>query len=409
MSITSPPKDFSRLFLDMNAFFASVEQQVQPPLRGRPIGITPYTGDTGCVIARSYEAKNYGVKTGDTVGDAKRKCPKIQIVEARPALYLLYHKEILKMLNRHSPFISPLSVDEFSIKLTGSDQSLQKSLLMAKNIKTDSNKQVGDYLKCSIGLGPSVWLSKVASEIIKPDGLTIVTLEKLADFYQRLDLLDLPGINFQMKKHFLTRGLKTPLDLFEFSLGQWQSFLGHMGRLWYFRLRGHEVDEHVIKNKTIGHSHVLAPEFRHYREATSVIKKLIQKTGRRLREQHLIAGGVYLAISFYNHQHFNESRKTADFSDDQTLTEHLFLILKQCRFTEKPLRVAVSVFNLKPALAHQRSLFPEIEKRLLRSLAVDRISDRFGSNIIYPASVMEAKDSAPDRIPFGLPRYEIRN
>ena len=106
------PEDYRTLFLDMNAFFASVEQQVQPPLRGCPVAVAPYTGGTGCVIARSYEAKEWGISVGSSVGEAKKKCPKIKIIEARPVLYQLYHKEILKILNQNvSPFcFKPINV-----------------------------------------------------------------------------------------------------------------------------------------------------------------------------------------------------------------------------------------------------------------------------------------------------------
>jgi DNA polymerase-4 len=409
MSITTPPTNFRRLFLDMNAFFASVEQQVQPTLRGKPVGITPYIGASGCVIARSYEAKEWGVGTGDRVGDALAKCPKINIVESHPALYTHYHKEILKVLKNHSPWVQVLSIDEFVINLTGSDQSRTKATLMACSIKKGIREKVGDFLKCSVGIGPSTFLAKVACESKKPDGFTIVEVEHLDAFYNQLKLLDIPGINLRMEARFNRLNIKTPLELYKLPLPYWIQVFGHMGRAWYYRLRGYEVDVKPSDVKSIGHSHVLSPEFRSRSGAQSVLKKLIQKTGRRLRAKNLVAAGVFVSISFYDHGYFQQSKKTADFNDDQTLGQYVFAMIKDLKFDKKPLRLAVTVFNLKQALGYQLSIFPEMEKKRLLSHTVDNINDRFGAKTIAPASVGNAKDSAPDRIPFGAPRYDILN
>lgn len=409
MSITTPPKNYRRLFLDMNAFFASVEQQVQPTLRNQPVGITPYVGDSGCVIARSYEAKDWGVKTGDRVGEARAKCPKIKIVEAHPALYAHFHKEILKVLHNHSPHVNVLSIDEFVINLTGSDQSREKATQMAYSIKKQIKERVGDYLKCSVGLGPSNFLAKVACEMKKPDGFTICQIENLNTFYAQLELLDIPGINFRMESRFNRLNIQTPLDLYKLSLPRFQQLLGHLGRVWYYKLRGYEVDIAPSDVKSIGHSHVLAPEFRSRFGAESVLRKLIQKTGRRLRAKNLVAGGIYVGISFYDNGYFHQSQKVADFNDDRTLGQHVFALIKDLKFDKKPLRLAVTVFNLKRALGYQLSIFPDLERKRLLSSTVDNLNDRFGAKTITPASAFGAKDSAPDRISFGAPRYDILN
>lgn len=409
MSITTPPQDYKKLFLDMNSYFASVEQQVRPSLRGQPVGITPYTGNTGCVIARSAEAKSWAVKTGDQVGQAKAKCPTIKIVESRPELYLFYHRQILKILKDHSPYVTPLSIDEFVINLTGSDQSEKRSLMMADSIKQALNNKVGDYLKCSIGIGPSTWLAKVAGEMKKPDGLVAITSSKLDNLYRQLILLDLPGINFRMEQQFLRRGLKTPLELFKYPLSSWQSAFGHMGRLWYFRLRGYEVDYQAPKTKTIGHSHVLAPKFRNRQGVYAVLKKLIAKTGKRLRKQNLTAAGVFVYVGFWNRPSFHVSRKTAEFSDDFSLNKYIFDLLKNLYFSGQPSRVGVTVFNLKSDAYRQLSIFDGAEKRLAQSQAMDTINDRYGAKTIHTGFTHSAIDSAPDRIPFGTPRYDILN
>lgn len=407
INLSQKPKDYSVLFLDMNAYFASVEQQVQPPLRGKPVGIAPYTGVTGCIIARSYEAKEWGIGVGDLVRDAKNKCPKIAIVEARPTLYQLYHREILKSLEHHSPNCTPLSIDEFLIRLTGSDANYDRSLKMALNIKGDL-KKIGDYLTASIGIGPNYFLAKVAGESKKPDGLTLVELNNLDIFYSQLNLRDLPGINYRMEIQLNRRGIYRVIDLYNLDLITISKMLGHIGKVWFYRLRGYEVDNFEIKNKSCGHSHVLPPELRSKESAIAVIRKLAQKTGSRLRQQKLWATGIAVSIRFLEGGGFAQAKRTNLFNDSYTFTKEIDRLLNKCSW-RKPLYVSVTTFGLVQNCSEQISIFPEIEKSRNISSALDQINDDFGANTIYQASVLKGRDSAPDRIPFGIPRYDIRN
>ena len=408
MSITSPPKDYSTMFLDMNSFFASVEQQVQPTLRGIPIGVAPYTGRTGCIIAASKEAKARGIKIG-LVGEAKKLCPEIKIIEARPALYMIYHKEIKKVIESFTPYFTPLSIDEFKIQLTRQDQNEFSAMKLAQKLKAAIRERVGDSLTCSIGIGPSTFLAKMAGERRKPDGLTVVTLNNLAEFYSPLKLTDITGINWRLEMHLKNCGIDSPIDLFNLSVGELVRIFHHPGRLWYFRLRGYEVDEFVIKNKTIGHSHVLAPEFRTKEGAISVIKKLIFKAGYRLRRENLQAGGVAVTIGFMDNGGFHQSRKFPAFSDNQSFWQNVSEILKNCSWRGRPIYIAVSAFNLIRPLGDQINIFSDIEKSKSVSKALDEINDEFGADTVFPASMFNSRISAPDRIPFGIPRYDIRN
>lgn len=407
IDLKNKPRDYSTLFLDMNAYFASVEQQVQPPLRGKPVGIAPYTGSTGCIIARSYEAKEWGINVGDLVREAKNKCPKIVIIEARPAMYQLYHKEILKILEGHSPYCTPLSIDEFLIRLTGSDVNKDRSLKMAQDIKSDL-KKVGDFLTCSIGIGPNYFLAKVAGESKKPDGLTLIELSKLDNFYSQLNLRDLPGINHRMEFQLARRGICKVSDFFKLDLLSITKMFGHLGKAWFFRLRGYEVDQFEIKNKTCSHSHVLPPELRTRQKAYAAIKKLVQKIGYRLRQQNLWASGVALSIHFLKSGGFSQAKRTNYFNDSFTFIREIDHLFKKCP-PGNPLYISVTAFGLIQKCGQPISIFPEIERLKKISRALDQINDIYGANTIYPASVFDAKSSAPDRIPFGIPRYDIRN
>ena len=397
------PRDFSNLFLDMDAFFASVEQQVQPSLRGKPIGVAPYTGDTGCCIAKSYEAKKFGVETGTLVGEARKLCPQIIILESRPELYLFYHREIVKVLESFSPFLRVLSIDEFNLKLTGLDQNRGSSIKMAKEIKQAIRAKVGDYLTCSVGIGPNSWLAKIAGESKKPDGLVVLTLEELPIWYRSMELTDLPGINVRMAVRLRQRQIKTPFDFYNQSLNNLSRWFGHPGRVWYYRLRGYEVDEIKPATKSIGHQHVLAPKYRNKISARRVLSKMAEKCAVRLRAKNLWAGGVAVYIGFFEGPPYYRNINIDLVADSRSIQRAALKLYDECRSNRPPFKLAVTLFNLQQCRGEQISLFSDIEKSRKISRAMDEINDKYGANTIYNASMFETADAAPNRIPFGNP------
>ena len=133
------------LYVDFNSYFASVEQQERPELRGRPIGVLPVVAETTCCIAASYEAKKFGVKTGTPVREARKLCPDILFVEARPALYIHYHHRLVEIVESCTPVDRTLSIDEMVCKLTGSQQQRGNALSLAVRIKQAIREHVGEH------------------------------------------------------------------------------------------------------------------------------------------------------------------------------------------------------------------------------------------------------------------------
>jgi len=396
------PTNYSNLFLDMNAFFASVEQQVQPALRGKPICVAPYTGNTGCCIARSYEAKKYGISIC-SVAEAKRLCPQIKIVESRPELYVFYHRQILKVLESFSPYVEVKSVDEFNIRLTGSDRNPAIARKMAVGLKRKIAEEVGDYLKCSIGISSSFWLSKVAGESKKPDGLVFLPLEDLREFYSKLELKDLPGINIRMERQFNRRCIMTVLDLFDQPLTNLSAWFNHAGKMWYYRLRGYEIDEKKSATKSVGHSHVLAPEYRTPLLARRVLAKMAEKCAVRLRSKNLWAGSVAIYVSYLGRGGIYKYMNTDLVCDTRSIQRAALSLYDKSKITKPPLKIAVTLFNLKQMHNEQISLFRDIEKSKRVSKVLDEINDKYGVDTVYPASMFGMNEAAPDRIPFGDP------
>src|SRR6201997_5412248 len=159
------------LFLDLNSYLASVEQELRPELRDRPMAVVPLLADTTCCIAASYEAKKYGVRTGTQVGEAKRLCPGIVLVEARHEVYVDYHHRIVEAVESCVPVTSVMSIDEMACRLIGREQPLLAALELAAKVKLAVRQKAGETLCCSVGLAPNRYLAKVASDMEKPDGL----------------------------------------------------------------------------------------------------------------------------------------------------------------------------------------------------------------------------------------------
>ena len=168
------------LFVDLNSYFASVEQEVRPELRGRPVAVVPMMADTTCCIAASYEAKAFGVKTGTIVADAKRMCPGIVLVEGRHELYVEYHHRIVEAVESCLPVTAVLSIDEMACRLMGRERPLLAALELGRKVKARIRERVGPMLRSSVGLATNRYLAKVASDMEKPDGLVALPLDILA-------------------------------------------------------------------------------------------------------------------------------------------------------------------------------------------------------------------------------------
>ena len=231
------------LFVDMNSFFASCEQQVNYWLRGRPVGVCVYTGKFGCVIAPSVEAKKRGVKTGMRLNEAMVICPELVPLETNPARYRDFHKKIITVLKKYSNEVIPKSIDEAIVNLNGYELIYSDVAMVAKKIKQDIRNEVGDWLKCSIGIAPNAFLAKLASDVQKIDGLTVITPENIDEVLKKLRLKDLPGIASNMAERLQNAGINTPLELRYTSPERLRIICrGLSGEYWHQRLNFGEVD-----------------------------------------------------------------------------------------------------------------------------------------------------------------------
>lgn len=397
------------LFLDLNSYFASVEQQERAELRGRPVAVAPVEAETTCCIAASYEAKACGVKTGTQIAAARRLCPHIEIVEARPKLYVEYHHKIVEVVSRCLPVTCVMSVDEMGCRLLGRERAVSNATRLGLDMK-QAIRGVGETLRCSIGLAPNRYLAKLASDMMKPDGLTVLLARDLPQALFRLQLRDLVGISTAMERRLRAHGIATVEQLCRLTPPQmrqaWGSIVGE--RMWHW-LRGADFGDPPRERQTLGKQHVLAPELRTPEKAFQVMQKLLQNTAANLRKHNLWAGGLGVFVEFVRSR-YGAERESAiepwkaqaridECRDTFTLQKHLSALWSGCP-QHTPLQVGVWLFNLVPNEQHTMSLFEADDRQYRLSTAMDALNDRYGHGAVYFANVGTIRDAAPTRIAF---------
>jgi DNA polymerase-4 len=398
--ISAPAEQVRWLFLDLDSYFASCEQQARPDLRGKPVGIVPMMAETTCCLAASREAKRQGVKTGTLVAEARVRCPEITLVVARHDLYTLYHKIVVEAVGTCLPIDSILSIDEMICELTGSQRELPKAVALADQIKTILRQRVGDTLTCSIGLAPNRFLAKVASDMNKPNGLTIIRTSDLPQMLYPLRLQDFPGIGPRMGRRLEEHGISTVKELYGLSITKMADLWGGvLGERFYRWFRGEDVELAETVHRSLGHQHVLEPEFRTSQGAWMVAKKLLVKAAVRLRKEGYYARRLALNIHFMGGSYWGKDTKLEETQDTLVLLgalRRLWAILPE----GTPFRVSVTFFDLIPKNRHQLSLLVNPARENLGE-AMDRLNTKYGKGTVSVGGLLEQNQSgAPTRISF---------
>ncbi len=410
------------LFLDLNSYFASVEQELRPELRGKPVAVVPLMADTTCCIAASYEAKAFGVRTGTQVGEAKRMCPGIVLVEARHEEYVDYHHRIVEAVEQCIPVSAVMSIDEMACRLIGRERPLLNALDLARRIKTNIRERAGSTLRCSVGLAQNRYLAKIASDMEKPDGLVALTPDILNAALLQLTPRDLPGIGARMEKRLQAAGIHTMQQLMALSREEMNTTWGGLpgDKLWHW-LRGEDFNDADLEHqKSVSHSHVLPPELRTREGSYAVAHKLLHKTAMRLRAARLWAPHMTLSIRYAVPKHsatskhysgipqsnWSQGLSIIECQDNQTLVEALKKLWAEQptgALYEKPFFVGVGLDSLVPDHLHTLSLFASLEtesRRTRLSTVMDSLNEKYGTDTLHVASMLLAKAAAPTRIAF---------
>jgi DNA polymerase-4 len=398
------------LHIDLNSCFATIEQQANPHLRGKPVAVAAYTTPSGCIVAPSIEAKKCGIKTGMRVKDGKALYPKLIVLPPDPWKYRNVHLALRKLISRYTADFTPKSIDEFVLDLEGYPSLVAGSLpaqagmqQVAREIKSRIRREIGEWLTVSVGIAPNRFLAKLASSLHKPDGLDEINKENFLEVYSDLKLQNLPYIKLHNAIRLNSMGIYTVTDFYQAPLWKLKAaFESINGYYWYTRLRGWEIDSVVFGRKSYGNSYALPKPLSTPEELSPILAKLVTKMSARLRHAGYKAKGIHLAVSFRdgNFWHKGVTLPMAIF-DTRDIYKKAFRILFACPY-KKPVRdLAVSSFNLLKFGVTQLELFEDIVKKEKLAGSIDKINERWGDFVVTPARMLSAGNAVPDRIAFG--------
>ena len=428
MPAETQPDLFGFLHIDLNSFFASVEQQLHPEYRGKPTGVVPTMADTTSLIAASYEAKALGIKTGTRVSEAKRICPDIILVNGNHANYAEYSHKIAAAVERICPVAHTPSIDEMVCQLLGRERNPPAARQISLAIKQAIKDDVGSTLRCSIGMAPNRYLAKIASDMQKPDGLIGLLPSQLPRAIAHLELRDLPGIGARTEVRLKAKGIHIMSELLALDRpGMHRLFDSVWGDRMYHWLRGEDTGDDGAPiaadiQKSLGHSHVVAPEHRTPEGAWAVAHKLLHKAAMRLRMEKFFTGSLAVTIKY------SLSREQAAHAEN--VKKHLSGLtqtgwgmearFRPCQDTlsllealqgcwkqqptgpehAKPFFVGITLRNLIPEDETQSTLFEEPGNRNQLSATMDKLNLKYGHTTLHFAGMLPARDSAPTRIAF---------
>jgi DNA polymerase-4 len=408
------------LYLDLNSYFASVEQQLDPALRGRPIVVAPVDSDATSAIAASYEAKAFGIRTGTKIHEARALCRDVIIVPARHGEYVRFHHAIIAEVERHVPVTAVCSIDEVACRLCDNENQPATVTALAARIKAGIRANVGACLTASIGVAPNRLLAKIAADMQKPDGLTILSPDpdRLAEQLATLKLSDIPGVGRNMERRLAAAGVVTMERLL--ALDEREARLA-WGSVWgtrmYWLLRGAEIADVPTVSRSIGHSHVLGPDKRTPDRARLVARRLTARAATRLRRAGKAAGWFGLMVKGEaamgdKPPKWSAGVRLTPVMDTVTLLETLDGLWQKMAGEFAPrrfLQVGVTLAELTDADAVQPGLFDAAAtmqpadgaRRLALSRAMDRVNARFGRDAVTLGhdAVGAARSSGP-RIAF---------
>ena len=385
------------LHIDMDAFFASVEQRDRPELRGKCV-IVGGKSERAVVTTASYEARRYGVRSAMPMFEARRRCPHAIIVPGRMERYKDVSRQIMHQLRDVTPLVEPVSIDEAYLDVRGGRRLLGSPERVASAIKTRIWQTTG--LTCSIGAAPLRFLSKIASDMHKPDGLTIIRPEEVPAFIAKLPLRKIPGVGKVTHDQLTRMNLATLGDVRRFPHDLLIKRLGKFGHRLAALARGEDPTP-VTPNtpvKSVSSENTLARDTRDRATLQNILRHHAEDVARQLRRRHLKARTITLKIKHADFQQATRSKTLAQpvrtaaavYRQAEELLRH-YSLSRQVRligvgasnFVDAATPVQAELFPAKDA---DRSNWKKVDTML------DAINDKFGRGFIGKASLV-----APDK------------
>lgn len=399
--------------IDMNSYFASCEQQANPHLRGRPVGVCEHLG--GIIIAPSVEAKRLGIKTGTPVWEARKIDPGVVLLPVDPPKYREITRRFLKIFSEYSDLIERYSIDEAFLDITHlvkkESNPWSAALMIALEIKWRIRQEVGEWLTCSVGAGSNKLVAKIASDLDKPDGVVVISEEKLPALYDRLNLTDIPGIAERTKRRLNNLGIFSLRDLALYPESKLRAQFGMVGH--YLHNLGNlraNVDLTTLAQETIksmGHAYTLPRATDDARLIKKLLFKLAEKVAVRLRQKNFWGSVVacYVRVSDRSGGHryagFGRSKKIHELTQDgKVIFAECWKMFQSWRVLA-PVRMAGVAVSGLVANFNDEPLFERYRKPRRVLNALDRVNGKYGEFFLRRAVLCDARFLAPDTVGFG--------
>lgn len=393
MSDQKPIK--SIIHLDMDAFYPAVEILDNPGLKGKPV-IVGGISKRGVVSSASYEARKFGVHSAQPITRAMKLCPDAVFLPVRMKRYKEISNRIFEIFNRFTPLVEPLSIDEAFLDVTGTERLLGDPVSVAKKIKKTVLDETG--LTVSAGIAPSKFIAKIASDMDKPDGLTVVPYDKINEFLDPLPVSKMWGVGKITLERLNRYSIKTFYDLRTFPVDTLEKIFGRNGPRMHSLAMG--IDERNVETeheiKSIGHELTFSEDITNVEPAEKQIFSLAVKTGKRMRSHGIKGRTVTLKVKYSDFKQITRSR-TLDKSTDDSMTIYLAVkkLISKTEIGNRPVRLlGVSMSGLESDnTKDQLDLFmsdEKTEKTEKLNKAIDSLQDRFGPQSIQPGRLMNS-------------------
>jgi DNA polymerase-4 len=402
----APPKT---LVIDLNCAFASIEQQHDPKLRGKPLAIAAYATDAATIVSSSREARDLGIKTGMRVFEAKAIFPRIIVREPNPPRYRAASDTLIEILLRHTPDVLRMSIDEASMNLAGTPDLVKLGPEgVGRAVKRAIREEIGECVTCSVGISTSIWMAKQASNLDKRDGLQRIDHTNLVSVFERLELTDLSGVAEATASRLRKAGIQTVIDFLYATPAQvgLAGMRSDVATGWHQRLRGFEVSTfESVTRKSYSHSHVLARATTSQVELEELLMRLSDMVGRRLRAAGRLGSVVSIGVVYRPdiERLSKQSKLAAPISTGDEIYKAALKLLA-ARDTRRPVgTLGVGLAGLSEAGPGQMDLFsaPSKPRDTRLETAMDAIRDRFGEDAVQRARLLGRAPVVRDRIAFG--------
>jgi DNA polymerase-4 len=376
------------MHVDMDAFYAAVEQQDNPALKGKPV-IVGGLSNRGVVSTASYEARKYGVHSAMPIVEAKRLCPEGVFLPGRHDRYAEVSRQIFEIFYHYTPLVEKLSIDEAFLDLTGCSRLFGDPIQIGKKIKEELYNKLG--LTASIGLARNKFLAKLASDLDKPDGFFILEEKDIDRILEPLDISKVWGVGKKTEELLKSKGIDTIGRLKSLSLDELEMLLGKNGIQLYYLSRGIDNRKVEVNNqvKSISHEETFAENRVDKNLILASLLRMSIKVSRRLRKAGLQGSTIEIKVRYGDFTTYNRSVSLAvGTNKTDIIYEKAIYLLEKNRLLGKPIRLlGVGVSNLSPEGAQQLSLFENNIKMDKLDKTIDLLRDRFGES-----SVMRARN-----------------